>query len=221
MQVWKVLCPAGIGNLPGGTYQFENNFLHLFMKQATPRVMPGFEDSMEHALDFERLVECYRPRIFRFALASLRDRDAAETVTQDCFLKAHSAYSSFRGDCSMQTWLMGIAVNLIRDQSRSRRWQFWKKTRSATLPAEGISLTNSPSRNESPETLAQLRQEVASVWAAAEHLPDRQRLVFLLRFVEDMDILEIAAAVGMKEGTVKQHLFRALQAVRGRIGPRS
>jgi len=49
-------------------------------------------------------------------------------------------------------------------------------------------------------------------------LSERQRTVFLLRFVEDMDLLEIAAATGMKEGTVKTHLFRALQAVRERMG---
>ncbi len=48
-------------------------------------------------------------------------------------------------------------------------------------------------------------------------LPERQRTVFLLRFVEDMDILQIAAATGMKEGTVKVHVFRALQAVRSKL----
>ena len=71
--------------------------------------------------------------------------------------------------------------------------------------------------HSSPESAAAARQQVASVWNAAESLPERQRTVFLLRFVEDMDILEIAAATGMKEGTVKSHLFRALETVRRRI----
>ncbi|MCX6620504.1 MAG: sigma-70 family RNA polymerase sigma factor, partial [Acidobacteria bacterium] len=57
-----------------------------------------------------------------------------------------------------------------------------------------------------------------AVWDASEKLPERQRTVFLLRFVEDLDLLEIAAATGMKEGTVKTHLFRALRAVRERLG---
>jgi RNA polymerase sigma-70 factor (ECF subfamily) len=60
-------------------------------------------------------------------------------------------------------------------------------------------------------------EQVAAVWAATESLSERQRTVFLLRFVEDMDLLEIAAATGLKEGTVKAHLFRALQAVRERV----
>ena len=48
-------------------------------------------------------------------------------------------------------------------------------------------------------------------------LPERQRTVFLLRFVEDLDLLEIGAITGMKEGTAKTHLFRALQPVRARL----
>src|SRR5258708_31847334 len=104
------------------------------MKQASSRVMSGFEGSVDRALEFDRLVEFYRPRVFRFASASLRDRDAAETIAQDCFLKAYGAYALFRGDCSIQTWLMGIAVNLIRDQLPSRRLKFCNRTRSAPLP---------------------------------------------------------------------------------------
>ena len=188
------------------------------MKQAFSHVMSVVEDSGERMLDFDSVVEFHRSRIFRFALASLRDRDAAETVAQDTFFQAHGAYASFPGDCSIQTWLMGIAVNLIRDHTRNRRLQFWKCTRNAPLPVDEI-LKCSRSANDSPEMLAVLKQQVEAVWIAAEMLPDRQRTVFLLRFVEDMDILEIAAVTGMKEGTVKKHLFRALQSLRLRMGP--
>ena len=174
--------------------------------------MTGLEQSVTETLDFEALMRFYGPKIFRFALASLRDRDDAETVTQDCFLRAFKAQGSFRGECSMQTWLMQIAVNLVRDRQRSRRFQFWRRVKSLDLPdfreASGCS----------PEKAAAMRQQVESVWKAAALLPEKQRTVFLLRFVEDMDILEIAAATGMKEGTVKTHMFRALQAVRERLG---
>jgi RNA polymerase sigma-70 factor (ECF subfamily) len=88
---------------------------------------------MEHAPaeteDFEAVVHFYWPRVFRFALASLRDRDAAEALTQDCVLHAYKAWAKFRGDASIQTWLMRIAVNLLRDASRNRRLQFWKRLR--------------------------------------------------------------------------------------------
>src|SRR5882724_7986691 len=91
------------------------------------------------APDFEEIVRLYRPRIFRFALASLRDRDAAETVTQDCFLRAYNARGRFRGDCSIHTWLMQIAVNLIRDFGRNRRFQFWKQAQAAGMDLDSAS----------------------------------------------------------------------------------
>jgi RNA polymerase sigma-70 factor (ECF subfamily) len=72
-------------------------------------------------------------------------------------------------------------------------------------------------RAVSPEAMASLREEVQAVWESAARLRGKQKTVFLLRFVEEMDILEIAAATGMKEGTVKVHLFRALAAVRERL----
>lgn len=174
------------------------------------------EQTAEIAGDFEALVASYRPRIFRFALASLRDRDAAETITQDCFLNAYRARERFRSDCSIQTWLMQIAVNLVRDYARNRRLQFWKRTRLAG-PMEDI-LPRTADLGPSAEAQVLLNEKVQAIWSAAAALPDNQRSVFLLRFVEDLDLLEIAAVTGMKEGTVKTHLFRALRTVRQRMG---
>ena len=79
--------------------------------------------------DFDEVVRVYRPRILRFLLSSLTDRDAAETLTQECFLKAWNARAQFRGDSSLATWLTRIAVNLMRDHLRSRSLRFWHKTR--------------------------------------------------------------------------------------------
>ena len=187
------------------------------MKQAASQAMHGLPESVESALDFDRFVEFYRPRIFRFALASLRDRDAAETVAQDCFVRAHAAQRKFRGDCSVQTWLMGIAANLIRDHVRNRKLQFWRRTREAALPEASLAHGALNSSSDSPEKIAVLKQQIEAVWSAAQHLSERQRTVFFLRFVEDMDILEIAAATGISEGSVKTHLFRALQTLRLKI----
>lgn len=167
--------------------------------------------------DFEAMVRLYRRSVFRFALASLRDVDAAETITQDCFLRAYQSREHFEQRCSLHTWLMQIAVNLIRDHARNRRLQFWRRANQTAQRADGATLVIAD-RGRSPEAQALLRERVAAIWNAADRLPAKQRTVFLLRFVEDMDLLEIAAATGMKEGTVKTHLFRAVRAVRNRIG---
>src|SRR5258708_1591634 len=86
--------------------------------------------------DFDDVVRVYRPRIFRFALASLCDRDAAESLTQDCFLKAFTAWDRFRGDSNVQTWLLQIAINLVRDAGRNRRLQFWKRAEKTAVDVE-------------------------------------------------------------------------------------
>jgi RNA polymerase sigma-70 factor (ECF subfamily) len=186
------------------------------MEEPAFRAMADFEQSVAQTLDLEATVDLYGPRIFRFALASLRDRDDAETVTQDCFLRAFKAGSAFRNECSIQTWLMQIAVNLVRDRLRNRKLQFWRRIKAVASPVDV--LPGLASAESTPEKAVVLKQQLEAVWRAAAALPERQRTVFLLRFVEDMDILEIATATGMKEGTVKTHLFRALRSVRERLG---
>ena len=164
--------------------------------------------------DFERLVEQYRARILRFVFASVRDMDLAETLTQDCFWKAYKNRHSFRGDCSMNTWLMHIAVNLVRDHTRTRRFQFWKKAQQA----DHEEIRDWPDRGISPEEKAAVNEQVRAVWDATKTLPERQRTVFLLRFVEDLDIAEIAQSTGLSANAVKVHLFRAVRAIRKRLG---
>jgi RNA polymerase sigma-70 factor (ECF subfamily) len=165
---------------------------------------------------FDQLVRCHRQRVFRFILASLRDRDDAENLTQDCFVRAYRAFDNFRGDASAVTWLMQIAVNLVRDHQSSSRLKFWRSAlrRDVDLEAAEAWL---PDGQSSPEEVTAARQKVRAVWSAAARLPAQQRMVFLLRFVEDMDLLDIAAVTGLKEGTVKAHLFRAVHAVRAQF----
>ena len=165
--------------------------------------------------DFDAVVQLYWPRVFRFAVASLRDRDAAEALTQDCFLHAYKAWARFRGDASIQTWLMRIAVNLVRDASRNRRLQFWNRLRAGDSESIGGYLRDG---RLSPEGEALLQEQIAGVWKVTATLPERQKSVFLLRFGEEMTLLEIAAATGLTESAVKVHLYRALRTVRAHLG---
>ena len=167
--------------------------------------------------DFDAVVEQNWPRIFRYACAALGDPDEAQTIAQDCFMRAYRARAQFRGESALGTWLIQIAVNLVRDRIRSRRLQFWRSaaTRSVEVGEAARWLSD---HGPTPEAQASTHQQVAEVRKAVEYLSQRQRTVFLLRFVEGMDMVEIASATGMKEGTVKTHLFRALNAVRQRVG---
>ncbi len=167
--------------------------------------------------DFDEVVRLYRARIFRFLMASLGDRDLAESLTQDCFLRAYSARHQFRGDASISTWLTRIALNLVRDHLRSRRMRFWQKTRESAVDLVDIS-DWVPDPNASAETALLQRERVKQVWKVVNDLSRQQRAVFILRFVEDMELQEIAETTGMNTSTVKSHLYRALRTVRERAG---
>jgi RNA polymerase sigma-70 factor (ECF subfamily) len=170
--------------------------------------------------DFDAPVAQHRARVFRFALASLRDPEAAQSVTQDCFLRAHKARAQFRGECSVQSWLMQIAVNLIRDAARSRRYRFWRQAESSAvlIEAAGLSLADT---GMTPEARLSAAQQVAEIWKLADRLSPNQRTVFLLRFMEDMDPDEIEAATGINKATIKVHLFRAVRSIRERLREKS
>jgi RNA polymerase sigma-70 factor (ECF subfamily) len=171
------------------------------------------------AQEFSRVVESHRPQIFRFLLASTRDPDLAETLTQECFLKAHRNWGSFRGESSAMTWLMRIAINLQKDHWRNRRMQFWRQARMNSVDLDEASEWL-PSGERSAEQQLRAREQVGRVWKAVEGLSERQRTVFLLRYVEELELSEIARATGLSEGTVKAHLSRAVARVRAELGGR-
>jgi RNA polymerase sigma-70 factor (ECF subfamily) len=169
------------------------------------------------AHEFTCVVERHRPQIFRFLLASTRDVDLAETLTQECFLKAHRNWGSFRGESTAMTWLMRIAINLQKDHWRNRRMQFWRQTRVNSVDLDEASEWL-PSGERSAEQKLLAKEQVKRVWESVKGLSERQRTVFLLRFVEEQELSEIALATGLSEGTVKAHLSRALTRVRAEMG---
>jgi RNA polymerase sigma-70 factor (ECF subfamily) len=168
---------------------------------------------------FSTVEETCRPQIFRFLLASLRDADLAETLTQECFLKAYRNWLSFRDESSVMTWLMRIAINLQKDHWRNRRMQFWRQRRANPVDMDRASEWL-PSGERSPEEYILAREQVEKVWKVVACLSERQRTVFLLRFVEDLELREIAQAAGLEVDAVKAHLSRALLRVHAALNGR-
>ena len=161
---------------------------------------------------FDQLMRRHQQRVYRVVLLLVKDRDAADTLTQECFLRAYRNLAGFRGDCREDTWLLRIAVNLVRDYARSRRASFWKR-----LVGLDEEIAEPPAPDASQERTILARAELQAVWNTLGSLSPRQREVFLLRFVEEMPLADIAKTLGVKVGTVKAQLFRALQNVRGQM----
>jgi RNA polymerase sigma-70 factor, ECF subfamily len=172
---------------------------------------PAAEAEIIPAEGFDQIVRQHQRRVYRVIYLLLRDADAADTLTQECFLRAYRKRSSFRGECKIETWLLRIAVNLARDHVKNRRTSFWRRLIGLE---DGAATGNFAGPEPSPERVLLAREELNAVWAAAASLSERQRSIFLLRFAEEMSLAEIGAVLGVEVGTVKAHLSRATAKVR-------
>ena len=167
--------------------------------------------------DIDELVRVHQARIRRFVTCSTGDPDLAETITQDTLLRAFKGRESFRGDCSVSTWLTGIAINVTRDHLRSGRYKFWKQLKATALDVSEMA-SFLPSESVSPERRVLAKERVKELYAALESLSYNQRTVFLMKFSEEMSVDEISEILGMAVNTVRTHLHRALKTVRSKLG---
>jgi RNA polymerase sigma-70 factor, ECF subfamily len=167
--------------------------------------------------DFEQIVRRYQRKVYRVLLLMLKNPEDADNLTQECFLRAYANMRSFRGECSVQTWLIRIGVNLVRDHARNRRAGFWKRL--LRLEDDGVVTDDRepPSIKPSPERGMLAREELDAVWRAVDSLSVRQKEIFILRFAEEMELKEIAEILNLSIGTVKAQLFRAVTSVREQV----
>lgn len=167
--------------------------------------------------DIDALARTYRARILRFVAYSTGDPDLAETITQDTLLRAYNNRNDFRGECSVNTWLTGIAINVTRDHLRTRRYKFWRQVRSSAIDIHELA-SFIPAEGSNPEGQLLAKEKVKRIFQVIETLSYNQRTIFLMKFSEDMPVSEIGEVLRMPVNTVRTHLHRALKAVRGQLG---
>jgi RNA polymerase sigma-70 factor (ECF subfamily) len=153
---------------------------------------------------FAELYDRYVERVYAFVSRRARDRAAAEDITSEVFQQAlgHLGQFEWRG-VPFVAWLFRIASNAIAD-----RWR--QDARDSYDPPADI-----PDTRE----LEELERRVI-LFQLVDRLPDVQRQVIQMRFVEEKSIREIAAAIGRSEGAVKQLQLRALENLRKEMGRR-
>ena len=167
--------------------------------------------------DIDELTRLHRARILRLAAYSTGDPDLAETIAQETLLRAWRGRDSFRGECSIRTWLTSIAIKVTRDHQRSKRFRFWRQVRNTAVDVHEVA-SFIPGDAISPEQRLLAQEKVKQLSQVLETLSNNQRTVFLMKFTEEMSADEIAETLGMSVNTVRTHLHRALHAVRSRMG---
>jgi RNA polymerase sigma-70 factor (ECF subfamily) len=164
---------------------------------------------------FDILVQRYRASLFRFVYHSLHNREDAEDISQETFVKAYFSLSQLRDNSYFKNWLFKIALNLVRDSKRAEKrnpiisLDSYSEGNDALADLEEENI-NAP--DEESELLIRLRKEIAS-------LPSDLREVIILRDLQGFSYEEIAKIVGCPLGTVKSRLFYARQILREKLSP--
>jgi len=175
---------------------------------------------------FDRLVDRYAGRMYQTAYGLLGNREDAEEVVQDGFIRAYRALSGFRGDAGFETWLHRIVVNLARNRFHWNRRRGAEVTFSLSGMPEGLEEERDqedlaiPDERFNPETLANRAETEAAVLAGFEELPDTLRETLVLRHVDERSYEDIAAVLNCKIGTVKSRLARGREILKGLIEDR-
>jgi RNA polymerase sigma-70 factor (ECF subfamily) len=171
-------------------------------------------EAVAHPRDFDAWLQAEQRRVFLLCFRLLGERDEADTVTQDVFLKAYRALVN-PGSTEVAEpakWLTRVAVNGCLDRLRSRRWRFWRQ-RPAPDDEQAI-LALARDRGPSSADRVFAREIAARLSAAMGGLSPRQRSVFILKHYEDRSLEEIADILRLDVGTVKSHMARALVKLR-------
>ncbi len=156
---------------------------------------------------FDLLVRNYANMVTGLAFRMLGSQDEALDCAQDAFVRAWENISRYDPKWSIATWLRRIVTNLALDRLRRRRSHpDLQEAFEETLPSGG----------ELPDAAAERREEAAVVRDVIEDLPDKYRVVIVLRDMEGVDIAEIARITGANSATVRWRLHRARAIFRDR-----
>jgi RNA polymerase sigma-70 factor (ECF subfamily) len=141
----------------------------------------------------------------------------AGAAAQDALVKAYLSLPSFDGRSAFTTWVTRIAINTCLDELRRRRREGLRIDDAEHGPDDGP-LAVLPDGCPGPEEVTIQRQAVARRAALEQELPERQREIFRLRFYAELELEEIAGALGVHVGTVKTQLHRAVHRLREGLG---
>jgi RNA polymerase sigma-70 factor (ECF subfamily) len=176
------------------------------MRKAEADIVAGANTSCES------LFQTQYSRILRLCRLLLLDVHEAEEVTQEVFEKLVRQWRSENEILSWEAWLTRVAVNACHDRRRSSWWKWWRSGR--LEPSREESIDRQPTPEEQLLSLEQQKR----LWTRFQMLSSRQREVFILRRLEGFSTEEVANLLGVTTGSVKRHLFHALQHLQKMLG---
>jgi RNA polymerase sigma-70 factor (ECF subfamily) len=151
--------------------------------------------------DFERLVEKYQSTVFRIAIGLLHNKEDAEEIVQDVFIKVYKSLSSFDAKAAFSTWLYRVTVNaslnVLRKKKRQKLW------------VELSDILQLRSKEKQADALLTEQSDNALIYKAMNELPALQRVAFVLSKYEELPQTRVAEILHLSTGAVEQLIYRA------------
>lgn len=171
---------------------------------------------------YNDMVTRYYDRIFARVSQLLKNKQDAEEVTQDAFIRAHRGLENFRGDASFSTWLYQIATNL----AHNRYWYWFRRKRDQSISLDhplsddgDLTLENvMPCQGENPAEATVTQEFVDRVSECMGDLNEKHKEILILRNVRNLTYDEIAQQLEISVGTVKSRIARARESLRDLMG---
>jgi RNA polymerase sigma-70 factor (ECF subfamily) len=189
----------------------------LFMQRDSEKILIEQARSGDESA-FAQLIDAHSEKIIQLAWRLIGNRSEAEEISQEAFLRFYKSLGTFRGDSSVGTWLYRttsrLAIDHLRHEKLKRKLFFFRGDDDERVDP----LEQAVDPSASPHDLLQAQETARKVEELLTRLPARQKAVFVLRHQEGLSLKEIAATLGLSEGTVKAHLHRAVSMFRKEIG---
>jgi RNA polymerase sigma-70 factor (ECF subfamily) len=202
------------------------NFLVVMREDTQPtaldidvELMLGFQAGDLQA--FERLFSRHARSIVNFAYRFVRNREVAEELAQEIFLKVHDAAPQYRPEAKFTTWLFRIATNVCLNEIRRPPFKATHCSLTIGTDDRELPVELEDTERPGPQAVMERRAVAVALKQALERLPEKQRLAFILNKYQDLSYAEVAEVMKISEKAVKSLIHRAKEAMAERLRPLS
>lgn len=180
------------------------------VKKRILQVLKGDQDA------YGEIVEIYKDKVYQICYRMLGNRHEAEDIAQDAFIRAYININSFNIDLKFSTWLYRIATNLCIDRIRKKKPDYYLDAEVAGT--DGLTMYSQiSSKSDMPEKELESLELEESIQREILKLPDKYRSVIVLKYIEELSLIEISEILNLPIGTVKTRIHRGREALRKQL----
>jgi RNA polymerase sigma-70 factor, ECF subfamily len=184
--------------------------MEALVKKRILQVLKGDQDA------FGEIVELYKDKVFQLSYRMLGNRHEAEDIAQEAFIRAFININSFNIDLKFSTWLFRIATNLCIDRIRKKKPDYYLDAEVAGT--DGLTMYSQiPSKTDMPEKEVESLELEETIQREILKLPEKYRSVIVLKYIEDLSLIEISEILNLPIGTVKTRIHRGREALRKQL----